>query len=60
LSLLNADRINFMGEVDPKIPLKTLLNLNYEEITSKDIEEMYKQELYYPETRPSDNSYKDN
>jgi len=49
-----------MGEVDPKIPLKTLLNLNYEEITSKDIEEMYKQELYYPETRPSDNSYKDN
>lgn len=24
-SLLNADRINFMGEVDPNVPLKTTL-----------------------------------
>lgn len=34
-SLLNADRINFMGEVDANVPLKTTLEMDFKELTSK-------------------------
>lgn len=37
-NLLNTDRINFMGEVDPKIPLKTVQDFDFKEITAKEIE----------------------
>lgn len=35
--LLNTDRINFMGEIDPKIPLKTVLDFDFQEVNPKDI-----------------------
>ena len=41
-TLLNADRINFMGEVDPKVPLKTVLDINFRQISAKEVEELYK------------------
>jgi hypothetical protein len=37
-SLLNADRINFMGEVDPAVPLKTTLEMDFKELTPREIE----------------------
>lgn len=49
LELLNADRINYMGEVDASVPLKTVLNIKFNEITAKIIEEMYAQGRFYPD-----------
>jgi hypothetical protein len=40
-SLLNADRINFMGEIDESIPLKTTVEMDFKEITPKEVEEMF-------------------
>jgi hypothetical protein len=47
-SLLNADRINFMGEVDPAVPLKTTLEMDFKELTVREIEDMVKDRTYYP------------
>jgi len=47
--LLNSDRINYMGEIDPSIPLKTILNVNFHQITHKQIEQMYTDGRYYPD-----------
>jgi hypothetical protein len=30
-----------MGDVDPSVPLKTVMNIKFNEITHKKIEEMY-------------------
>lgn len=51
VNLLNADRINFMGEIDPKVPLKTVLNFDFQEITPKEIDELFKEGQYYPDAR---------
>lgn len=34
-ALLNSDRIDMFGEIDPNTPLKTTLDLNFKEITAK-------------------------
>jgi hypothetical protein len=49
MSLLNSDRVNYMGEVDSKIPLKTVTDIDFREVSPKEIEELYKEGQYYPE-----------
>ena len=34
---LNNDRINFMGEIDQSVPLKTVLDFDLKEVTAKEI-----------------------
>lgn len=40
-TVLNADRIDFLGDIDPKVPIKTILNMDYRVITPKDIDDLY-------------------
>jgi len=37
ITILNNDRINFMGEIDESVPLKTVLDLDLKEVTVKEI-----------------------
>ncbi len=35
MNLLNSDRINILGEIDKTVPLKTVLDMDFLEITAK-------------------------
>lgn len=41
MSTLNADRINYMGDIDENIPLKTVIDIDFWEITPKEVEHLY-------------------
>ena len=41
ISLLNADRINYLGEVDKNVPLKSVVDLDFREISVKEVEELF-------------------
>ena len=47
--MLNIDRINFMGEVDQKVPLKTILDLDFRQVSAQEIEGLFNDGQYYPE-----------
>ena len=36
-SLLNADRINYLGEIDKSVPLKSVVDLDFREISAKEV-----------------------
>jgi hypothetical protein len=38
-----------MGDVDPSVPLKTVLNVNFNQVTHSQIENMYTEGRYYPD-----------
>ena len=40
-SMLNADRINYLGEIDKSVPLKSVVDMDFREITAKEVEELY-------------------
>ena len=48
-SLLNADRINYLGEVDKTVPLKSVVDMDFREISAKEVEELFEDGQYYPE-----------
>jgi hypothetical protein len=35
MNSLNSDRLNFMGEIDKSVPLKTVIDMDFYEITAK-------------------------
>ena len=46
--LLNADRINFLGEVDQSVPVKSVIGLDYRQVTAKEVDQLYQEGAYYP------------